>query len=88
MIHLAAIAFVVAEDLFGMMCPLTDWEQQLRNKAGEVAYRGDFLAHWAHELLFYDIPQWVFTTIHTLFGLSVLLAFLLIPPRWPRRKKQ
>src|SRR5262245_34021435 len=34
--HLAAILIVVAETVVGMNCPLTDWEYDLRNLAGQV----------------------------------------------------
>jgi hypothetical protein len=59
-LHLAAISIVVAEALLGIVCPLTTWEGWLRARAGEGSYRGDFVGHWTHELLFYDGPPWVF----------------------------
>jgi hypothetical protein len=34
-----------------------------------------------HELLFYDAPGWVFTLVYTAFGLLVVAAFILAPPR-------
>jgi hypothetical protein len=84
-IHLVMIGIVVLEALFGIVCPLTHWEKQLRVKAGEAAYAGDFIGNWAHRLIFYDAPPWVFTTIYILFGLAVLAAFILAPPRRPGR---
>ena len=83
--HLAAILVVVAEALLGITCPLTIWEKALRARAGQSSYRGDFIANLIHELLFYDAPPWVFTVCYSLFGLLVLLTFLLAPPRWRRR---
>lgn len=80
-LHLLAIAIVVGEACGGIVCPLTSWEQSLRTLAGQSSYRGDFIANWVHELLFYDAEPWVFTTCYTLFGLAVLLAFVLHPPR-------
>ena len=49
--------------------------------AGQTAYTGDFLGHWAHQLIFFRADPWVFTVIYTLFGLAVLVAFFLAPPR-------
>ncbi len=86
-IHLTMIGIVVLEALFGITCPLTDWESQLRLKAGEAGYAGDFIGYWAHQLIFYDAPPWVFTVIYILFGLAVLGAFVLAPPRRPGRRR-
>ena len=83
--HFAAILVVVAEAWLGITCPLTTWEKALRAKGGQSTYRGDFVANLIHELLFYDAPPWVFTVCYSLFGLLVLLTFLVAPPRWSRR---
>jgi hypothetical protein len=79
--HLATIGIVVAEAWLGITCPLTTWEKQLRRLAGESAYTGDFLGRWFHEILFFDLPPWIFTLIYTLFGLSVLATWVFAPPR-------
>jgi Protein of Unknown function (DUF2784) len=84
-VHLSAIGIVVAEALAGIPCPLTVWEKKLRATAGQASYPGDFLGHWAHQLISYHGAQWVFTLLHVLFGLAVLEAFVLAPPRWPGR---
>jgi hypothetical protein len=42
-LHLFAISVVVAESLCGITCPLTNWEQQLRQLAGNQTYSGDFI---------------------------------------------
>jgi hypothetical protein len=86
-LHLAAIGFVVLEALVGMTCPLTDWEKQLRKQAGQASYTGDFLGYWAHRLIFFHAEPWVFTVGYVTFGLAVLAAFLMAPPRWRRRPK-
>lgn len=83
-LHLAAILLVAAESLLGIICPLTIWESELRQLAGQTAYRGDFIAQWLHDLVFFDVEPWVFTVCYTLFGLAVLATFVLAPPR--RRK--
>jgi hypothetical protein len=86
-IHLTAIGIVVAESLVGMTCPLTDWEKQLRTATGQASYPGDFIGYWAHRLIFYRAEPWVFTVLYILFGLGVLAAFVLAPPRWPGRSR-
>ncbi|GAC1471663.1 MAG: hypothetical protein NVSMB9_18070 [Isosphaeraceae bacterium] len=84
-LHLAAIGVVVLETLTGMACPLTTWEGALRRQAGQRTYPGEFIGYWAHRLIFIDAQPWVFTTLYVLFGASVLLAFLVGPPRLPGR---
>lgn len=82
-VHFVAILIVVVEALFGVTCPLTIWEKELRIKAGDATYQGDFMGKLAHELLFYDGPKWVFTVCYVLFGLAVLAAMIFVRPRWP-----
>jgi hypothetical protein len=84
-IHLLMIAIVVVESLLGIVCPLTHWEDRLREVDGASTESGSFIGRWAHDLLFIDIPPWTMTVCYAVFGLAVLLAFLLAPPRWPRR---
>ena len=75
--HLAAICFVAAEALLGMICPLTAWEDALRGMRDETS----FIARWIHRVLFYSFPDWVFTTAYVLFALAVALTFRLVPPQ-------
>jgi hypothetical protein len=83
-LHLLAIAIVVIEAIAGVPCPLTVWESRLRQQAGQAAYPGDFLGYWAHQLIFYQAEPWVFTAGYLGFGLAVLAAFWLAPPRFRR----
>jgi hypothetical protein len=83
--HLAAIGFVVFEAAIGMVCPLTAWESRLREAAGQEGYPGDFIGYWAHQLIYFRAEPWVITLAQVLFGLAVLAAFVLAPPRWPKR---
>jgi hypothetical protein len=84
--HGIAIGVVVPQPLLGIFCPLTVWEMQFREKGGGPTYQETFLAHWLHELLFFDAPDWVFSLCYTLFGAAVLGVWLLVPPRMPRSK--
>jgi hypothetical protein len=80
-VHLIAIGVVVAQAWAGELCPLTEWEQALRLRAGDAAYTGSFIAHWLGELLYYEAPMWVFALCYTLFGALVLAAWYLVRPR-------
>src|SRR5215211_3027308 len=57
--HLAAIGYVVIQAYFGIVCPLTVVESNLRERSGQIAYddRG-FIHHWLHNLIFFDAPGW------------------------------
>ena len=82
------IGIVLAEAVAGIPCPLTVWEKQLRARAGQASYPGDFLGHWAHRFIFFQAEPWVFTLIYTLFGLAVVATFVLAPPRCPWRQRR
>ncbi len=84
-IHLLAIGIVVTESWLGLICPLTEWESRSRVAAGGSAYPSSFIQHWLHEILFYDFASWIFTAAYTAFGILVLIAWLLVPPRLTRR---
>lgn len=80
--HLALIAFVVMQSWAGSVCPLTLWEQALRQRAGQAGYAESFVEHWVSRLIFFNAPMWVFAVVYTLFGALVLLTWWWIPPRW------
>jgi hypothetical protein len=82
-IHLAMIGIVAGEALAGIPCPLTVWEKQLRVRAGQASYPGDFLGYWVHRLIFYRAEPWVFTLIYAIFAIAVVAALVLAPPRLP-----
>jgi len=75
--HLGAISIVVAESLIGILCPLTVLEDALRQSDQPEA---GFIQRWVSRLLYYDLPERVFTITYVLFGLIVILTFLYIRP--------
>ena len=84
LLHLGAIATVVAQSWFGLTCPLTTLESWLRFQAGAEVYQTSFIEHWLHQLLFYEAPSWVFTLAYSLFGLLVAASWWHFPPRFSR----
>ena len=84
--HLGAIGFVVLQSWLGMICPLTTWENELRQLAGQQGYAGSFVQHWLHKLIFYQAEAWVFTLAYTVFGALVVLAWLLAPPEFSKKR--
>jgi hypothetical protein len=86
-IHLLMIAIVAAESILRLYCPLTTWEGDLREKAGETVEQGAFVARLIHKFMFWDVPPAVLITLHCIFFLLVLIVFIFAPPRWPWKKE-
>ena len=86
--HLAACALVALEAATGIDCPLTAWEYDLRQLAGQEVERNlSFVARLVRPLIFYDFPRWVFTVVHIAFGLLVVSTFVLILPHFRGKKR-
>ena len=86
--HLAAIALVCLESIIGVMCHLTSLENSIRARSGAAQYQGDFVAYWAHRLIFYNFPPWIFTTAYISFAILVAITFIAIPPRRTSRARR
>ena len=83
--HLAAMAIVVAESVFGIECPLTTWENDLRVAAGGGAsYEESFMQHWIHRVMFFELEPEAFTIIYCVFFAALVLSFIVVRPNWPR----
>lgn len=81
--HLIAIGIVAVEAIFGVECPVTVWERQLREAAGQPVSDASFIGRLSHDLLFYEnVPAWVFPVLHIGCGVLVLATFVLAPPRF------
>ena len=87
-LHLAAIALVAGQAIAGVICPLTILENHLRRLAGQETYPGAFIGYWAHRLIFFEASRQVFTIGYVVFGLCVVAAFVLAPPRRPDRAQK
>src|SRR5262249_2616892 len=48
--HFVAIVIVALEAIFGIACPLTVWEDQLRRSAGQTVAGGTFVGRLLHRL--------------------------------------
>jgi hypothetical protein len=79
--HLLLMLFVALQSWLGVLCPLTVWEQALRQRAGQASYNDSFIAHWLSRLIFYDAPWWQFVALYSAFALLVLWTWWRVPPR-------
>jgi hypothetical protein len=84
-LHLGAIAFVAAEAVLGVACPLTVWEDLLRGGRSLNGGAESFVSRWVRALLFYQAPEWVFTAAYVAWTLATLATLRLVPPRANRK---
>jgi hypothetical protein len=83
-VHLLMIGVVALEAIVGVLCPLTEWEDQLREAAGQSVEQGSFVGRWVHQLIFVDLSFEAITVCYCVFAALVILMFITIPPRRPR----
>ncbi len=74
-LHLAAILLVVVESLLGAVCPLTVWENTLR----QVETDSSFIQRWLHQIMFYNVSEGVLTVVYVVFAGLVAMTFKWVP---------
>ena len=79
--HLAAILIVAFEAIWGITCPLTTWENQLRAGAGQEVSQGTFIGRFLDSVLFYDVDPKILNWAYIGFAVLVLGTLILVPPR-------
>jgi hypothetical protein len=67
--HLPALAWGVYVQFTGTLCPLTPWENGLRQKAGEAGYSGGFIEHYLTAAIY---PQGLTRSIQFWLGCGLL----------------
>ena len=80
-LHLGAIAFVAAEALLGVACPLTVWEDMLRGGSSMDGRTDSFVGRWLRHFLYYEAPEWVFALAYVAWTAATLATLRLVPPR-------
>lgn len=80
--HLAAIGYVAYEAVMGIRCPLTVWEERLREAGGQAIQSGQtFMGRLFHNLLFWDQPEYFFNILHVAMFVLVVQGVVMFPPR-------
>jgi hypothetical protein len=72
-LHLTAVAWGVAVEVFGMVCPLTYAENHFRLLAGESGYSGGFIEHYLLGLIY---PAGLTRSTQYLLAATVVLVNL------------
>jgi hypothetical protein len=79
--HLIGIIYVAALSIQEKLCPLTVWENLLRNKAEPTAaYSGSFIIHYIEKLVYPEIDPVLLQAATLFLGVISVLAYLLFPP--------
>lgn len=75
LLHLPAVVWGVLLELRGWICPLTPWEQQLRQAAGQSGYQDGFVEHYLLPVLYpaglTEVTQVVLASIVIVINLFV-----------------
>ncbi|MHC8293439.1 DUF2784 domain-containing protein [Pseudomonas sp. LB3P58] len=50
--HLPAAAWGVSVEVFHLICPLTEWENLMRDAAGQTGYSGGFIEHYVWPVIY------------------------------------
>lgn len=82
-VHLPAAAWGVLIEYSGWICPLTPLETELRERAGEARYSGDFIAHYALPLLY---PEKLTRMTQIVLGSAALVLNAVVYWRILRRR--
>jgi uncharacterized protein YjeT (DUF2065 family) len=86
--HLLAIGIVAYEALNNIRCPITVWEEQLRELGGQAMNVGQsFMGRMFHDLLYFDQPEIFFNTLHVAMFVLVVQGLVMYPPRLWRRHR-
>jgi len=80
-VHLGLILVIMSIAALGEWCPLTVWESELRQLAGQQGYSQGMIATWLDRLLYYQAPLWVFICAYALFTLLVVWSYWKYPPQ-------
>ena|SRR5688572_16358079 len=87
-IHLVMIAYIAVQALVGEICPFTNWENDLRVRAGtDPRYATSFVGHWLQRLIFYEADERVFTSAYVIFFALVMLTLFLVKPNPPHSRR-
>ena len=70
-LHIPAAIWGAMIEFKGWICPLTPWENQLRQAGGEAGYPGGFIAHYLIPVIY---PEGLDSTVQFVLGLFVLLV--------------
>ncbi|UWF51624.1 DUF2784 domain-containing protein [Pseudomonas sp. N3-W] len=83
-LHLPAAAWGVIVEVFHLTCPLTYWENLMREAAGQIGYGGGFIEHYVWPVIY---PAGLTPEIQWVLGSVVLAVNVLVYGRLIRLRR-
>ena len=83
LVHLGVVAAVALQQ---ELCFLTDWEIDLRARAGKGIEEASFVGRLLHDWLFIDVELATLQRIYLAFGALVLVGVFAVRPRFRRQR--
>jgi len=84
-LHLGILAAVAVQALFGRICFLTIWHDDLVRLAGGRPSDAPLIASLVSHLIFWPLAPWMFVLLYVTVCVYTLALWWLVPPLWPRR---
>lgn len=75
LLHLPAVAWAAYVEFTATICPLTPWENALRQRAGEAGYDGGFIEHYLIPVIY---PAGLTPRIQLLLGAFVIALNVIV----------
>ena len=83
LLHLASLAVVAVQAVFGEACFLTIWQSDLTGQ-GQA---DPLIMRFVNGLIFWPLPLWVFTALYLGVFAYVVALWRLVPPERRRRRR-
>lgn len=84
-VHIPVVLWGIYIEFSGRICPLTPFENSLRQRGGESGYSGGFIEHYITALIY---PDGLSRPVQLVFGAMVIAANVIIYRRVLKRRGQ
>ena len=78
--HIFLMGFITLEAVLGITCPLTIVENTLR----QIEYQQSFVAYWISQLIYWDLPPFLFVILYSFSFVFTLVFWRAHPPKTPK----
>ena len=75
LLHLASLAVVAVQAIFGQACFLTIWQSALTGGSHEP-----MIERWVNSLIYWPLPIWAFSAAYVVVFAYALVLWRLVPP--------